>query len=53
MVTELYEKISGIVAESDCSVTEVTGVLEMVKLELVNAALEHVDEEEGDGMVGE
>ena len=54
MATELYEKISGIVAESECSVVEVIGVLEMVKMELLNAALEHSDEEEkGGGVVGE
>jgi hypothetical protein len=48
MATELYEKIIGIVAESECSVAEVTGVLEMVKLELLNAAFEHSDDEEGE-----
>ena len=54
MAVELYEAISNVLAKSECGVVEAIGVLEMVKQELLTAALDHInDGEEGDGVPNE
>ena len=54
MAVELYEAISNFLAKSECGVVEAIGVLEMVKQELLTAALDHIkDGKDGDEVPNE
>ena len=54
MAVELYEAISNFLAKSECGVVEAIGVLEMVKQELLTAALDHINEgKDGDEVLNE
>ena len=56
-VEALHESITELIEETECSLFEVIGVLEVVKTETTLASLANEDEAEGefesDGVVGE